>query len=78
MIAVADSDDGTLWRLAGLVGIGDPPRASAGDVVRRLGQAGIRVVLVTGDHPGPRSPSHARWASPGRGTSPSREVTSRT
>jgi Ca2+-transporting ATPase len=52
VIAVAESDDGTDWRLAGLVGIGDPPRAAAGDVVRRLGRAGIRVVLVTGDHPG--------------------------
>lgn len=49
---MADSDDGAAWRLAGLVGIGDPPRAAAGDVVRRLERAGIRVVLVTGDHPG--------------------------
>ena len=52
VIAVADSDDGVAWRLAGLVGIGDPPRAAARDVVRRLERAGIRVVLVTGDHPG--------------------------
>ena len=54
-IAVADSDDGVVWRLAGLVGIGDPPRAAAGEVVRRLERAGIRVVLVTGDHPGTAS-----------------------
>ena len=37
------------------MGIGDPPRAAAGDVVRRLERAGIRVVLVTGDHPGTAS-----------------------
>jgi Ca2+-transporting ATPase len=52
VIAVADSADGAAWRFAGLVGIGDPPRAAARDVVRRLDRAGIRVVLVTGDHPG--------------------------
>ncbi|HSF35684.1 MAG TPA: cation-transporting P-type ATPase [Nocardioides sp.] len=52
VIAVADTVDGAQWRLAGLVGIGDPPRASAVGVVRTLQRAGIRLVLVTGDHAG--------------------------
>ncbi|KGN40592.1 cation-translocating P-type ATPase [Knoellia aerolata] len=52
VLAVADRMDRHPWRLAGLVGIGDPPRATAADVVSGLRQAGIRVVLVTGDHAG--------------------------
>ena len=51
MIAVADTESGT-WSLAGVVAIGDPPRAQAEAVVAELGAAGIRLVLVTGDHPG--------------------------
>jgi Ca2+-transporting ATPase len=52
VIAVADSSDGRAWELAGLVGVGDPPRASARQVVSTLTAAGIRLVLVTGDHAG--------------------------
>jgi P-type Ca2+ transporter type 2C len=51
VIAVADTEPGH-WALAGLVAIGDPPRAQAASVVEALGRAGIRLVLVTGDHPG--------------------------
>jgi P-type Ca2+ transporter type 2C len=51
VIAVADTEPGH-WTLAGVVAIGDPPRAQAAEVVQELGRAGIRVVLVTGDHPG--------------------------
>ncbi len=36
--------------LAGLVAFSDPPRDAAAGVVRRCHEAGIRVVLVTGDH----------------------------
>ena len=36
--------------LVGLVGFTDPPRAAASTVVRRCLDAGIRVLLVTGDH----------------------------
>lgn len=52
VIAVAD-DGGSgedRLELLGLVAIGDPPRRQAGDVVRALGAAGVRLVLVTGDH----------------------------
>ncbi|MFF4696528.1 cation-translocating P-type ATPase [Streptomyces chattanoogensis] len=37
--------------LLGFVGIADTPRPAAGAMVHRLGEAGIRVVMITGDHP---------------------------
>jgi Ca2+-transporting ATPase len=51
VIAVADTEPGR-WALVGIVGIGDPPRAQAAGVVEALRRAGIRLVLLTGDHPG--------------------------
>jgi Ca2+-transporting ATPase len=38
--------------LAGLVAVTDPPRAHAAAVVNACHRAGIRLLLVTGDHPG--------------------------
>ena len=38
-------------QFAGLVGLIDPLRPEAVDAVRRCGGAGIRVIMVTGDHP---------------------------
>ena len=35
----------------GTVGMIDPPRDSAGDAVREAHRAGIRVIMITGDHP---------------------------
>ncbi|MEU7872840.1 HAD-IC family P-type ATPase [Dactylosporangium sp. NPDC049140] len=35
----------------GLLGLADPPRATAAEAVDRLRRAGIKVVMLTGDHP---------------------------
>ncbi|GAA1896154.1 cation-translocating P-type ATPase [Actinomadura bangladeshensis] len=37
--------------LLGFVGIADPPRPSAEEAVQRLHGAGVRVTMITGDHP---------------------------
>ncbi|WP_312018721.1 cation-translocating P-type ATPase [Streptomyces sp. I05A-00742] len=37
--------------LVGFLGLADTPRPGAADAVRRLTEAGTRVVMITGDHP---------------------------
>jgi len=37
--------------VVGVLGIGDPVRASATDTARALEKAGVRLILITGDHP---------------------------
>jgi Ca2+-transporting ATPase len=38
-------------QLVALVAITDPPRVNAGDVVRAVNDAGVDLLLITGDHP---------------------------
>lgn len=44
-----DLESQLIWR--GVVGIVDPPRVEVADAVAEAHQAGIRVVMITGDHP---------------------------
>ncbi|MEF8709038.1 MAG: cation-transporting P-type ATPase [Candidatus Accumulibacter propinquus] len=37
--------------LAGLIGLEDPPRAEVPEAIARCKEAGIRTIMVTGDHP---------------------------
>ncbi len=51
VLALADAAGSGPLELVGLVGVTDPPRTASRAVVRACRDAGIRVVLVTGDHP---------------------------
>jgi len=60
----------------GTVGIIDPPREEAGVAVREARRAGIRVIMITGDHPGTaaRIAADLGIAEPGAVTLTGREL----
>jgi Ca2+-transporting ATPase len=50
-VALGTGPEESGLRLLGLVGIADPPRPEAKSAVARARDAGIRTVMITGDHP---------------------------
>ena len=50
-VAVGDHATETELKLLGLLGLADPPRAEAIAAVKDAHSAGIRIVMITGDHP---------------------------
>lgn len=48
--SLGDEDVGEL-SLLGLLGLADPVRSTAAESVDRLSRAGVRIVMLTGDHP---------------------------
>ena len=50
-VATGTGSEETGLRLLGLVGLADPPRTEAIDAIARARGAGIRTVMITGDHP---------------------------
>ena len=50
-VAVGDGPAEERLRMLGLIGIADPPRPEAIDAIAKARQAGIRTVMITGDHP---------------------------
>ncbi|WP_298604286.1 cation-translocating P-type ATPase [Zoogloea sp.] len=50
-LAAGDTPDESELALAGLIGLEDPPRPDVHAAVERCHEAGLRVIMVTGDHP---------------------------
>ncbi len=50
-VGVGDGEDEKDLSLLGLIGISDPPRTEAIEAVHAARQAGIKTVMITGDHP---------------------------
>ncbi len=50
VLAVADGTSQSDLRMLGLIGIADPPRKEAIDAISAARAAGIRTVMITGDH----------------------------
>jgi Ca2+-transporting ATPase len=51
LVAVAGRSDGGSWRVRALIGFADPLRPGIREALQSAREAGIEVVVVTGDHP---------------------------
>jgi len=51
VLAVADGPTSEALTVVGLFAIVDPPRAAAAEVISQIQAAGVRTVMITGDHP---------------------------
>ncbi|HET9681957.1 MAG TPA: HAD-IC family P-type ATPase, partial [Candidatus Limnocylindrales bacterium] len=52
LVALAGRLDGGAWSVRALIGFADPIRSGISDAMARASEAGIQVLVVTGDHPG--------------------------
>jgi P-type Ca2+ transporter type 2C len=50
-VALASRPDGQAWRLRALIGFADPLRPGIDEALSTAADAGIHVIVVTGDHP---------------------------
>ncbi len=50
-VALGDGEEERDLRLVGLIGLADPPRSEAIEAVATARSAGLRTVMITGDHP---------------------------
>ena len=76
---VGDSGDDLLEReltYAGVVGIIDPPREEAAEAIEEAHRAGIRIIMITGDHPATaaRIATDLRIIDPGEQAATDREI----
>ena len=51
----------TGYRLLGLMSMMDPPKASVPDAIAKVRDAGIKMVMATGDHPNTAVAIAKRW-----------------
>ena len=50
-VAIGQDSSATNLKLLGLIGIADPPRAEAMQAIKEARSAGIKTIMITGDHP---------------------------
>jgi H+-transporting ATPase len=48
-LGVAISDDGTKWKMLGLIPMFDPPRDDTKETIQKIRELGVRIKMITGD-----------------------------